>query len=69
VLEKPSSNGTPVNLAMTNVLFADGHVKSMKPLATISPLNIWTVDNSAFAWTGNVSNAQSNLAAAQNYWK
>jgi prepilin-type N-terminal cleavage/methylation domain-containing protein/prepilin-type processing-associated H-X9-DG protein len=57
------------HLATTNLLFADGHVKAMKPLATISPLNMWTVDNSAFASTGDASNAQSNLAAAQNYWK
>jgi prepilin-type processing-associated H-X9-DG protein len=26
---------------MSNWLFADGHVKALKPLATIRPLNMW----------------------------
>ena len=30
---------------MTNFLFCDGHVKSMKPTATGTPLNMWNVDN------------------------
>jgi prepilin-type processing-associated H-X9-DG protein len=32
-----------------NFLFADGHVKSMKPAATLSPVNLWTRDNAPFA--------------------
>lgn len=34
------------HLGMTNFLFADGHAKSLKPLATGQQLNMWTVDNS-----------------------
>jgi prepilin-type N-terminal cleavage/methylation domain-containing protein/prepilin-type processing-associated H-X9-DG protein len=38
---------------VTNFLFADGHVKAMKPLATMnaddgSGVNLWDVDNAAF---------------------
>lgn len=41
-----SSNFTFQNhLGTTNFLFADGHVKSMKPLATATPINLWNVNN------------------------
>lgn len=33
------------HLAMTNILFCDGHVKAMKPLGTINPINMWSIDN------------------------
>ena len=33
------------HLSTANFLFADGHVKSMKPLATGTPINMWNVDN------------------------
>lgn len=33
------------HLGMTNVLFADGHVKSMRPTATGRPYNMWTTSN------------------------
>lgn len=33
------------HLGTTNFLFADGHVKALKPLATGTPLNMWNVDN------------------------
>ncbi len=33
------------HLGMTNFLFCDGHVKSMKPIATGTPVNLWPVDN------------------------
>lgn len=47
-----------------NFLFADGHVKRMKPLDTIAPINLWTRDNSAF--TGqDLANAQAILKHAQ----
>ena len=32
------------HLATTNFLFADGHVKSLKPLATVTGANMWTLD-------------------------
>ena len=38
------------HLGQVNFLFADGHVKSLKPLATGSPTNMWNIeeDNDAF---------------------
>jgi prepilin-type processing-associated H-X9-DG protein len=30
---------------MTNFLFCDGHVKALKPMATISPVNMWNISN------------------------
>jgi prepilin-type processing-associated H-X9-DG protein len=32
------------HLATVNFLFADGHVKAMKPLATGTPVNMWTCE-------------------------
>ena len=47
---------------MMNVLFADGHVKAMKPTWTATPLNMWMVNNlnkpmdpSVGAWSGSYS--------------
>ena len=40
---------------MMNVLFADGHVKAMKPSWTASPLNMWMVNNSNAAMATSVS--------------
>ena len=48
----------------SNVLLADGHVKRMKPLDTLAPINLWTRDNSAF--TGQeLANAEAILKHAQ----
>jgi prepilin-type N-terminal cleavage/methylation domain-containing protein/prepilin-type processing-associated H-X9-DG protein len=33
------------HLGQTNFLFVDGHVKSMKPIATVTPVNMWEVHN------------------------
>jgi prepilin-type N-terminal cleavage/methylation domain-containing protein/prepilin-type processing-associated H-X9-DG protein len=33
------------HLGMTNFLFVDGHVKSLKPTATGRPLNMWVIRN------------------------
>ncbi|RYX83370.1 DUF1559 domain-containing protein [bacterium] len=33
------------HLGQCNFLFADGHVKSMKPLATGTPVNMWTIED------------------------
>ncbi|RYX84717.1 DUF1559 domain-containing protein [bacterium] len=41
----PDSFAFQNHLGTTNFLFADGHVKAMKPLATGTPLNMWNVDN------------------------
>ena len=35
------------HLGMSNFLFADGHVKSLKPTATGTPLNLWNNRNAA----------------------
>jgi prepilin-type N-terminal cleavage/methylation domain-containing protein/prepilin-type processing-associated H-X9-DG protein len=32
------------HLGMTNLLFADGHVKAMKPMATVTGANMWSND-------------------------
>jgi prepilin-type N-terminal cleavage/methylation domain-containing protein/prepilin-type processing-associated H-X9-DG protein len=33
------------HLGTTNFLFADGHVKAMKPVNTATPINMWNIDN------------------------
>lgn len=42
------AGGTNTNfqnhLGMTNFLFADGHVKALKPMATVTGANMWTLD-------------------------
>ena len=35
------------HLGTTNFLFADGHVKSMRPTQTVNPVNMWNVSNAA----------------------
>ncbi len=63
-----------------NYLFCDGHVKSLRPLATIdasvggsNAVNMWTLDNSPFSTTRNGNNdiavAQSVLTASANKYK
>ncbi len=48
-----------------NCLFTDGHVKAMKPIATLTPNNLWTRDNKPF--TGqDLTNAQAILQHAQD---
>ncbi|MGI4792427.1 MAG: DUF1559 domain-containing protein [Janthinobacterium lividum] len=48
-----------------NFLFADGHVKALKPAATLVPINLWTVNNAPF--TGqDLQNAQAILTHAEN---
>ncbi len=37
----------PGHLGNTNYLFADGHVKAIKPLATANPVNMWTIEDEA----------------------
>lgn len=33
------------HLGTTNMLFCDGHVKAVKPVSTVTPLNMWDVQN------------------------
>ena len=35
------------HLGTTNFLFADGHVKSMRPTLTVQGTNMWSIDNTA----------------------
>ncbi len=57
------------HLTTTNFLFADGHVKSLKPLATISAtgtvFNMWSMDPNSAPPT----NLVTNVGAAQNLLK
>ncbi len=48
-----------------NFLFADGHVKAMKPAATLSPVNLWTRDNSPFTGA-DLQNARAILKHAED---
>lgn len=47
------------HLGTSNFLFADGHVKSLKPLATGTPLNMWNVAN-----TTNLGDANTGPGSA-----
>lgn len=47
-----------------NFLFCDGHVKTMKPIATVLPTNLWNVDN-VQNW-GDASPGPAN-ASGPNY--
>lgn len=54
---------------MSSYLFCDGHVKALKPLATIAPcgtapVNYWTVDNAPFPGSCNDGDGQSALGQA-----
>ena len=55
------------HLGMTNFLFADGHVKSMKLTATGSPLNLWNITNTTDGVNTGAAgaNLQALLGAAQ----
>ena len=50
------------HLGTTNFLFADGHVKSLKPTATGRPLNMWNVTNTSNDGDANPGPAVGNLA-------
>ena len=49
----------------TNFLFADGHAKPMKPMATLAPINLWTVDNKPFMGQ-DLQNARAILKHAED---
>lgn len=55
--------------AISNYLFCDGHVKALKPMATIAPcgtapVNYWTVDNAAFPGSCSDGDGASALGQA-----
>lgn len=54
---------------MSNYLFCDGHVKALKPMATLAPcgsapVNYWTVDNSVFPGSCTDGDGASALGEA-----
>ena len=60
------------HLSTSNYLFMDGHVKALRPFATIdssaggsSSVNLWTRDNSVFS----LGDAQGNLTTVTNKYK
>jgi prepilin-type N-terminal cleavage/methylation domain-containing protein/prepilin-type processing-associated H-X9-DG protein len=52
------------HLQTSNFLFADGHVKAMKPAATVTPVNMWNVLNAAPV-APYVTNLTDKLSAVQ----
>ena len=46
-----SVDGFPGHLGQVNFLFVDGHVKAMKPRATGTPVNMWTIEEDGAAPT------------------
>jgi prepilin-type N-terminal cleavage/methylation domain-containing protein/prepilin-type processing-associated H-X9-DG protein len=50
------------HLGMTNFLFCDGHVKSMKPNATAAPINLWNADNTTVSTDTTPGPAPTGLA-------
>ena len=56
------------HLGMTNFLFVDGHVKSLKVTATVSPtVNMWTNDNQTGNSSTHVPTMMSAMATAQAF--
>lgn len=52
------------HLGTINWLFADGHVKSLKPTATVTPRNMWTIEddgNAPAAFIDNVAGWQNKI--------
>lgn len=62
---KPSHYFYEHPLGTLNLLFADGHVKAMKPDATLEPLNLWTPNNIPFAGQ-DLTNARAILTHAED---
>ena len=62
---------TQSHLGTSNWLFCDGHVKSMKPVATGTPLNMWNINNATTngsTVTGPAgANLMGNLVNDQKY--
>lgn len=52
------------HLGMVNLLFADGHVKSMKATSSATPVNMWTIEDDGAMGTGN--SAWGSLVASDD---
>jgi prepilin-type N-terminal cleavage/methylation domain-containing protein/prepilin-type processing-associated H-X9-DG protein len=64
------------HLSTSNYLFADGHVKSLRPFATTDPtaggsstLNMWTIDNKPFFLATDQGTVKSNLQTVTDKYK
>lgn len=53
------------HLGMTDFLFCDGHVKALKPMVTVSPVNMWNISNGA-APAGLVAKMQEQETTINN---
>lgn len=50
------------HMGTSNFLFADGHVKALKPTATLSPINMWDKEGALFTNTGVYAAANGTAA-------
>jgi prepilin-type N-terminal cleavage/methylation domain-containing protein/prepilin-type processing-associated H-X9-DG protein len=50
------------HLGVVNFLFADGHVKAMKPSQTATPINMWNIEE-------NNGDAETGLVDSMNRWQ
>jgi prepilin-type N-terminal cleavage/methylation domain-containing protein/prepilin-type processing-associated H-X9-DG protein len=68
IYENGSSRNKLTNhLGMSNWLFLDGHVKSLKPMSTARPLNLWIINKQAenaptANWTEMLSKSQNAMS-------
>ncbi len=56
------------HLSTANFAFADGHVKAMKPLSTMTPTNLWRRDNLPFD-NGVIASATTVLTRSQEKYQ
>lgn len=62
--DNTTADGLLGHLGTTNFLFADGHVKSMKPLATGVNSCLWTINNAATATATAPASCNANWNTA-----
>ncbi len=55
------------HLSFSNYLFTDGHVKSLKPISTGVPINMWNADNTSTSGAGTPGPATGGLLTALQY--
>ena len=54
------------HLTTANFLFVDGHVKALKPMATVTPINLYQRDRANALPTTDANNVRTNMAFAAN---
>lgn len=50
------------HLGTVNFLFVDGHVKAIRPIATVTPVNMWNVEE-------NIGDGDATAAGYMNNWQ